>query len=338
MNLGVAELWSSRVDDARHHLEEALALARRAPRPWLQIAPLGHLAIAVVWSGEPFTVGLQLSEEAVRIADTHGWPEQPVSLTALATGGMALVWLGRFDEAERWLDRAERTLHPGGEPGSELIVHDARGLLRLAQGRLDEALAAFCAAERMQALLASKHPFALAARARRVQTQARMGLLTEAQSALAETSEDDREVANFRLAAAEIHLAGGEPERAVDVLAPVIEGTAPAIHRPSATAEAQVLDALARDQLGDAREAEASIERALSFAEPDGLLLPFALAPVQAAARAPPTASHCPPTVPGSDSRHARRESAAARRRSGSRCEMSSAKRSCGFSAISPAT
>ena len=49
-NLGVAELWSSRVADARRHLEEGLELARRAPRPWLQIAPLGHLGIAVAWS------------------------------------------------------------------------------------------------------------------------------------------------------------------------------------------------------------------------------------------------------------------------------------------------
>jgi LuxR family maltose regulon positive regulatory protein len=281
-NIGVAELWSSRVDDARRHLEEALVLARQAPRPWLQIAPLGHLGIAVAWSGQPFTVGLRLSEEAVRIADTHGWPEDPVILTALATGAMALLWLGRFEEAERWLERAQRTLHPDGEPASELIVHDARGLLHLARGRLDEALAAFRAAERMQALLASKHPFALAGRARILQTQARMGQLTAARAALAEISEDDRDLTNFRVAAAVIDLARGEPEHAVDVLAPVIEGTAPAIHRASATAEAQVLYAVARDQLGDARAVEASIERALSVAEPEGLVLPFALAPVQA--------------------------------------------------------
>ena len=216
------------------------------------------------------------------IADTHGWPEDPVILTALATGAMALLWLGRLDEAERWLERAQRALHPGGEPGSELIVHDARGLLRLAQGRLDEALAAFRAAERMQALLASKHPLALAGRARILQTQARMGQLTAARAGLAEISADDRELANFRVAAAEIDLAGGGPEQAIDALAPVIERTAPAIHRASATAEAQVLDAVARDQVGDARAAEASIERALELAEPEGLLLPFALAPAQA--------------------------------------------------------
>jgi LuxR family maltose regulon positive regulatory protein len=83
------------------------------------------------------------------------------------------------------------------------------------------------------------------------------------------------------LAAAVIHLAEREPELAVDVLAPVIEGLAPAIHRPSATTEAQVLDAVARDHLGHTRAAEASLERALQLAEPEGLMLPFALAPVR---------------------------------------------------------
>jgi ATP/maltotriose-dependent transcriptional regulator MalT len=36
-NLGVAELWCSRFDDARRHLEQARALARRAGRPWLEL-------------------------------------------------------------------------------------------------------------------------------------------------------------------------------------------------------------------------------------------------------------------------------------------------------------
>ena len=46
LNLGIAELWSSRLVDAGRDLEQALALARRAGRPWLEIACLGHLAIA----------------------------------------------------------------------------------------------------------------------------------------------------------------------------------------------------------------------------------------------------------------------------------------------------
>ena len=45
--------------------------------------------------------------------------------------------------------------------------------------------------------------------------------------------------------------------------------------------EAQLLDAVAREQLGDQRAAEASLERALDLAEPEGVVLPFILVPVQ---------------------------------------------------------
>ena len=87
-----------------------------------------------------------------------------------------------------WIER-ERTLQPDGEPGTELIVHLARGLLRLSQGRLEEALAALRAAERMQAMLAGTHVFSAAVQARLLQTQVYMGRLAAARATLAEISE-----------------------------------------------------------------------------------------------------------------------------------------------------
>ena len=227
------------------------------------------------------SAGLELSEKAVRIADDHGWSEDPIVVSGLATGAMALLWLGRLDESESWLDRAERTLQPDGEPGTELIVHQARGLLRLSQGRLEEALAALRAAERMQAMLSGKHAFSAAVQARLLQTQVYMGRVAAARAALAEISEEERDSGDMRLATAVLHLAEGEADQATDVLAPVIDGSAPVIHRPSATTEAQLLDALAREQLGDRRAAEASLDRALDAAEPEGIVLPFVLVPVR---------------------------------------------------------
>ena len=280
-NLGVAELWSSRLDDARRDLEQALSLARRAERPWLEIACLGHLAVASPLTGLNLSAGLELGEQAVRIADDHGWSEDPIVVTGLATGALALLWLGRLDESESRLDRAERTLQPDGEPGTELIVHLARGLLRLSQGRLEEALAALRAAERMQAMLTGKHVFSAAVQARLLQTQVYMGRLAAARATLAELSEPDRDAGDMRLATAVVHLAEGEAGHAVDVLARVIDGSALVIHRPSATTEAHVLDALAREQLGDRRAAEASLERAFDAAEPEGIVLPFLLLPAR---------------------------------------------------------
>jgi LuxR family transcriptional regulator, maltose regulon positive regulatory protein len=278
--LGIAELWSSRFEQARRDLEQALALERRAGLPFLQVSTLGHLGIACPWTGSSLAVGLERSEEAVRIAEEHGWMDDPVVGTGLATGAMALLWLGRFDEVERWLARARRAMRPDGEPGTELLVHQIQGVLRLVQGQAEEALACFREAERMQTLLAAQHAFAVATKARLLQAQAGIGDVTAARAALAHASAEERNASKMRIAEAVICLAEEDAEQAVEVLAPVIEGSAPALHRPSAIAEAAVLDAVARDALGDIRAAEDSLERALDLAESDGTILPFALAPV----------------------------------------------------------
>jgi LuxR family transcriptional regulator, maltose regulon positive regulatory protein len=278
--LGIAELWSSRFEPARRDLEHAVALERRVGRPFLQVSSLGHLGIACPWTGSSLAMGLERSEEAVRIAEEHGWMEDPVVGTGLATGAMAHLWLGRFDEVERWLARARRAMRPDGEPGTELLVHQIQGVLRLVQGQAEEALACFREAERMQTLLAGEHAFAVATKARLLQAQAGIGDVTAARAALADASAEERNASKMRIAEAVVCLAEEDAEQAVDVLAPVIEGSAPAFHRPSAIAEAAVFDAVARDALGDIRAAEDSLERALDLAESDGIILPFALAPV----------------------------------------------------------
>ena len=280
-NLGIAELWSLRLDDARQHLEQALSLSRRTGRPWLEIAPLAHLAIANVLSGRPVLGGLRQSEEAVRFADTHGWSDDPVIVTALATSATALLWLGRFTEAAVRLERAEQVMQPDGEPGTELIVHHARGLLGLAEHRSELALGAFRAAERMQALLAEEHALATEIRARVLQAQIGLGETAAARATLGAVSDEQRDRAEMRVAAAVLHLAEGEPEDAVEALAPVIDRQSKSLHPLWPVIEALLFDAVAREQLRDHRGAEQSVERALEFAEPEGVMLPFLLAPVR---------------------------------------------------------
>ena len=112
-------------------------------------------------------------------------------------------------------------------------------------------------------------------------TQVRMGEAEAAGVTLDEIGEPARDRAELRVTAAAIALAQGAPDRAVDALVPVIEGKARALHPAWAPIEALLLDAAARDALGDRCAAEASIERALELAEPDGVILPFTLAPVR---------------------------------------------------------
>ena len=73
------------------------------------------------------------------IAKEHGWGTHRILAPAVAAGAVTLTWLGRFDEAQGWLDRVERA-QPDSELEPEPILHHARGFLRLGQGRYGEAL------------------------------------------------------------------------------------------------------------------------------------------------------------------------------------------------------
>jgi LuxR family maltose regulon positive regulatory protein len=284
-SLGACELSSFELDAARSHLEQALELARRIGRPWLEIGCLTHLASLAPLSGLPASVPLELTQEAVAIAEANGWDEQPVAAAALAVGGEILTWLGRFEEAERWLERAGRALGPQGAPGTdaatELAVHHAGGLLRLGQGRIHDALDAFGRAERIRTMLPADDLVTIESHTRMLETLVRLGEVEAAKGMLAEIGEPERERAELRLAGAAVALANGAPEEALAAVEPVIEGRARALQPAWAPIEALLFDAAARDALGDRGAAEASIERALELAEPDGVILPFMLAPVR---------------------------------------------------------
>jgi LuxR family maltose regulon positive regulatory protein len=279
MNLGLAELWAGRPDEARQHLEDALDRTRRISRPFIEVGCLAHLAIAAPLTGQPLPLALELSERAIAIAEEHGWTNQSMATGAFAMSGMALVRMGRFADAERHLARAEESLRAAADLGTEVVVQHARGMLRFGEGRFDEALAAFARAEGLQRLLGSEHMFTVDVRARELQVRVRMGDMESAQLALAGLGPEQLARAGMRIALAALELETNNPEQAVDALAPVIDGSAPALYARWARVEALLLDATARDRLGDRRAAEESLEAALELAEPEGLVLPFRLWP-----------------------------------------------------------
>jgi LuxR family transcriptional regulator, maltose regulon positive regulatory protein len=281
MTLGTTELWSLRLTDARRRLEEGLALARQTRRPYLEIGCLAHLAIAAPLTGLSASAALALSEEAVTIAETHGLATNPIVALAFAIGAGSLAWLGRFDEAEQWLERAGLALRSGGDPGTELVLHHARGLLYSGQGRLEDALAEFRNGERIQGMLAGEHALMVDLRARIILTEVRMGRLSDARAALDGIAEDDRDRAEVRIPAAAISLAEGSPEKAIELLEPVTESSVEALIPTWAAIHALLIDAAAREESGGTRDAEASLERALDLAEPEGLILPFTIIPVE---------------------------------------------------------
>jgi LuxR family maltose regulon positive regulatory protein len=279
MNLGIAELWAGRPDDAREHLEDALVRTRRISRPFIEVGCLAHLAVAAPLTGQPLPLALELSERALAIAEEHGWSSQSMTTGAFAIAGFVLVWMGRFAEAEHHLARAGDSLRAAVDRGTEVVLHHARGMLRFGEGRLDEALAEFALAQDLERLLASEHVFMVNVRGRALQVRVRKGDTESAQLALAGLSPEERNRAGVRMALGALALEQDNPGQAIEALAPVIDGSAQALHERWARVEALLLDATARDRLGDRRAAEESLEAALELAEPEALVLPFMLWP-----------------------------------------------------------
>ena len=106
----------------------------------------------------------------------------------------------------------------------------------------------------------------------------RLGETERAEQVLAGLGEQDRDRGEMRIAAAALRLAQDDPHAATAALAPVLDGSAPVI-RPGWLVQAFLLEAIARDALGDPVAAERALERALDLAEPDGALLAFLLHP-----------------------------------------------------------
>jgi LuxR family maltose regulon positive regulatory protein len=152
-------------------------------------------------------------------------------------------------------------------------------MLRFGEGRLEEALAEFSRAQGLERLLGSDHVFAVDVRGRAIQARIRMGEIEAAERALAGMTPHDRDRAAMCIARATLELERGDPEQAVEMLAPVIDGSAQALYPRWAQVEALLLDAVARERLGDLRAVEESLEQALELAEPEGLILPFTLWP-----------------------------------------------------------
>jgi LuxR family maltose regulon positive regulatory protein len=107
-------------------------------------------------------------------------------------------------------------------------------------------------------------------------TQARAGMPSQACASLEALTDERANAGEIRNARAVICLVEGDPAAALDALAEVLDGTAPVVGYVTLV-ETQLLAGLAHRELGDQRAANQAAERALALAEPDRLVLPFAI-------------------------------------------------------------
>jgi LuxR family maltose regulon positive regulatory protein len=277
-SLGIAEVWAGRFEEAEPHLEQGVALARRIGRPYLEFRGLAHQVTIEIYRSS-YARAEERSRQAIELAEQHGWTDDPAAGTAYVMLTTVLVWLGRPGEAESWVERAERTVRAEADPAPALAVCYVRGTLELARGRDGDALAAFRAAERQAGHLVAPHYLVPLTRAMLVHALVRLGELEQAEQVLGGLDAQDGDRGETRIVASVLRLAQGDPRAATAVLAPVLDGSAPLI-RPGWLVEGFLLEAIARDELGDPVAAERALERTLDVAGPSGAVLIFLLHPV----------------------------------------------------------
>jgi LuxR family maltose regulon positive regulatory protein len=276
LNLGAAELWFLRAEEAELYLEQGIALAHRIGRPFIEVGALAHSAWAA--SFRSFALAAERSMQATELALRHGWTDESIIAVAYLALGATRIWQMRLEEAGPLLDRAERALRPEAEPAAGLMFHQARGMLELARGRDADALAAFRAAERLGGLLVTAHPAGMLMQAHVLQILVRLGETERVERALAELDEQQRARGEMRIAVAALRLAQDDPGAAAAALVPVLDGSAP-VTNCGWVIQAFLLEAIASDALGDPAAAGCALEHALDLAEPEGAVFAFVLNP-----------------------------------------------------------
>jgi LuxR family transcriptional regulator, maltose regulon positive regulatory protein len=280
INLGIAETWTAGFTDAERHLRHGVAVAQRIGRPYLEFTGLAHLALCAIYQSIPRA--MELSRQAIEIAARHGWTDEPAAGVASVTLAAGLTWQARLAEAEPLVQRALRTLRADTEPASALGIHYVRGLLDLGSSRPAEALAAFRAAEALAGRLVAPHYLVPPARAFALQALVRLGETEHVEQTLAELDDQDRERGEMRVATAVLRLARQDPHGAIAAIGPVVDGSVSftsLFQGSSWRAQAFLVEAIARNALGDSTAAERALERALDQTEPGRALTVFLLHP-----------------------------------------------------------
>jgi LuxR family transcriptional regulator, maltose regulon positive regulatory protein len=278
INLGITEYWGGRLAEAEPHLEHGITLARRIARPYLEFLGLAHRTSIASVRSSPYALAEERARQTIELARRHGWTDEPAVGIAYISLAAGLIWRRRHEEATDWVRRAERTLRAEAEPMTAMAIRYVRALLELARGRDQEVLATFQAAERLSRLLDAPDWPLMRTRALRLHALVRLGETGRAEQDIAEIGEQGRASGEIRMALAALRIAQDDPRAATVALAPVLSGAAPV---PPTTwlAHACLLEAIARDALGDPAAAGDAMRRALDVAKPDGALMAFLFHP-----------------------------------------------------------
>jgi LuxR family maltose regulon positive regulatory protein len=275
LNLGIVETWSGQFADAERHVTEGAMLAHAIGRPYIEVACRAYRAFPS--TSVSLAKARERGRHALAMAERYGLSDRPVLAPAFGAVACMAVWMGEFDEGERWLRRGWDVVQADVDPAAAVLLHMVTGMLHVGRGEHQSGLEALTAAAQAQSLLTGVHILATVIAEWLAAAQARLGMLDEARATLAGFSTEHQRMDGFALTGALISLAEGDPATALAVLGDVRDMMPPPGFPAYALVEGHVLAGLGHLALGDRNAAAAAAEAALAAAEPDRLIFPFAM-------------------------------------------------------------
>jgi LuxR family maltose regulon positive regulatory protein len=263
-NLGATYLWSGDPAGAATQLQEGLALATEHHHEQIVLDCLAQLAIVDLLRGE-LTRAEASSTRAVELAERRGWCEGPAAASAYLASAAVAYRRGEFERAEGLLSHAASAAETAETP-VRLATMLLQALTLAAAGPGSAARGAL----KLRALRSSADPeeampdfirLALADIESRVLLAA--GEIESARAALARAGASLPPSPQLRVRQAALELHAGDPERAAEALAPVLDAE---LH-PATQLEAWLLRALLAYGRGERQAATLAFDRALSLAE-----------------------------------------------------------------------
>src|SRR5207244_10846175 len=103
MNLGIVETWSGRFEDAERHVTEGATLAQEIGRPYIEVACRAYQSFPSPYVS--LTNARERCRQAFALAERYGLSDRPVLAPALGAMAAITVWMGEFEEGERFLRR-----------------------------------------------------------------------------------------------------------------------------------------------------------------------------------------------------------------------------------------
>jgi LuxR family maltose regulon positive regulatory protein len=271
MNLGIVERWSGQFADSERHVTEGATLAQAIGRPYIEVACRAYQAFPSPLVS--LTKARERGRQALALGERYGLSDRSVLAPAFGAVATTAVWMGEFEEGERWLRRGWDVVQAGIDPAVEVLLHMVTGMLHAGRGEHRSALEALTAAVQAQSLLSGVHILAPVI----AEWLARLGMPDEARATLDEFSTEHEWIDAVDLAQAAIRLAEGDPAAALAVLGDAQRMVPPPGFPAYGLVEAHLLTGLANLALGDRNAAAAAAEAALAAAEPDRLIFPFAM-------------------------------------------------------------